>query len=278
MEHQAELWIKSLSGTESPADYFKHPLAFPMLLLPLWMEQTIHSEPDLDFQADLIYSSINGYYFIRMIDNVMDDHSTVEKKLLPLLGFFHLHFHAVYHAYFSCQHPFWPVFRKISMQSAESTLRDATMTDIDLQQFMAVAGRKVSGGEIPLAAVSFHYACPHVYEQWQVFYHRLGCWHQMYNDVFGWVKDWRNQTPSYFLSEGQRRKAPEQSIAAWVIREGFVWGIGTLETWLGELQRLAEKLRSDELVAYLQYRQQLMEEQSPRLARAIESLDRLLDR
>jgi hypothetical protein len=150
------------------------------------------------------------------------------------------------------------------------------MTDIDLQQFIAIAGKKVSGGKIPLAAVSYRYARPQLYEEWLNFYDKLGCWHQMYNDTFGWVKDLRTHTPSYFLSEGQRRKRPEQSIVTWVIHEGFAWGIDTLAAWLGELQLLAEKLQSQELVAYLQYRQELMEEQSPHLARTFDSLDRLL--
>lgn len=278
MAQQAELWMQKLAGSDHAADYFKHPLAFPMLLLPWWMEQTIHPEPDISFQTDLIYSSINGYYFIRMIDNVMDGHDTIEKKLLPMLGFFHMQFHGIYHTYFDAEHPFWVQFRAISIQSAESALQDAAMTDIDLDGFRAIAGKKVAGGKIPLAAVAYRYAHSDLYDRWQLFFDKLGCWHQMYNDLFGWPKDLRNQTPTYFLCEGQRRKCPEHSIAAWVIHEGFAWGIGLLERWLVELQRLAENLRSDELVAYLQYRQQLMVEQTSRLTRTFKSLDRLLER
>jgi hypothetical protein len=45
MAEQAEVWMQKLAGTEDAAAYFKHPLAFPMLLLPWWMEQTICPEP-----------------------------------------------------------------------------------------------------------------------------------------------------------------------------------------------------------------------------------------
>ena len=235
MAQQAESWMHHLADTAHPADYFKHPLAYPLLLLPWWMEQTIHPQPDLEFQANLIYSSINGYYFIRMIDNVMDGHGATEQKLLPMLGFFHTRFHMAYQTYFGSDHPFWPLFASIGAKSAESALRDAALTDINLKEFTAISGRKVCGGKIPLAAVAYHYDCPHLYQTWQHFHDRLGCWHQMYNDLFGWLKDLKHQTPSYFLSEGRRRKPPEQSVAAWVIHEGFAWGIDLLETWLGEL-------------------------------------------
>lgn len=274
---QTERWVKRLAGTERPGDYFQHPLAFPMLLLPWWMEQTLRPAPDLDFQADLIYSSINGYYYIRMIDNVMDGHSTVERQLLPVSGLFHMHFHGVYHTYFAHGHPFWRLFRSICLQSAENAVRDAGLSQIDLPTFQEVAGKKVVGGKIPLAAISYRYDALYLFDRWQAFYDKLGCWHQMYNDLFGWLKDLRNQTPSYFLSEAERRKAPEQSPAEWVIHEGFSWGIEVLNRWLGDLRYLAAELNSPELVAYLHKRQTLLQEQSVTAMRTFHSLGRLLD-
>jgi hypothetical protein len=194
-----------------------------------------------------------------------------------MLGFFHMQFHGVYHTYFDASHPFWIQFRAISIQSAESALQDAAMTDVDLDGFRSIAGKKVAGGKIPLAAVAYRYACPDLYERWQLFFDKLGCWHQMYNDLFGWRKDLGNQTPTYFLCEGQRRKCPEHSVTAWIIHEGFAWGSSLLGAWLEELLTLAKELHSDELMLYLQYRQTLMEEQTPRFAAALRSLARLLD-
>lgn len=275
MAQKAEQWLKSLANSNRPGDYFQHPLAFPMLLLPWWMEQTLHPEPDLAFQADLIYSSINGYYFIRMIDNVMDGHSIVEQKLLPMLGFFHLQAQAVYQPYFGPEHAFWTVFKALSVQSAENAIHESGLVEIDLADFRAIAGKKVVAGKIPLAAVSYRYHQSHRYAVWQEFYDKLGCWHQLYNDLFGWIKDLRNKTPSYFLSTGCRHKHPEQSLAAWVIHEGFAWGVTTLATWLGELQQDAASIQSEALIAYLQERQQLMEDQAARVVRTFDQLDRL---
>ena len=277
MAQQAADWFTRLAGGSRPAAYFLHPLAFPMLHLPWWMEQTVDPSPDVEFQADLVYSSVNGYYFIRMIDNVMDGHSTVEPKLLPMLGFFHLHFHAVYERYFPHNHPFWAQFSAIAIQSAESALRDAALTEIDLDTFVAVSGAKVAGGKIPLAAVAHRYGQPHRFDAWQAFYDRLGCWHQLYNDLFGWVKDLDHQTPSYFLSEGRRRKRPTESEGAWVIREGFAWAVELLDTWLGELSQLAEELHSPALTGYLHQRRVRMRQQSAQVVQMFERLGSLFD-
>lgn len=277
MAQAAASWFRRLAGTARPADYFLHPLAFPMLLLPWWLEETLRGAPDEKFQADLIYSSINGYYFIRMIDNVMDGHGEAERKQMPMLGVFHAQFHAVYQRYFDSKHPFWTHFHQLGIQSAESALRDAELSDIDSNTFAAISGRKVIGGKIPLAAVAYHHQRPDLFLAWQPFYDQLGRWHQMYNDLFGWIKDLQNETPTYFLCEGRRRKSPTQSMAAWVVHEGFDWGMGYLENELKELLALAEQLHSRQLVDYLHSRRQLMYTQATQVTRALQSLEPLLD-
>src|ERR687886_2061201 len=69
-------WMQRLAGSRPLEAYFLHPDAFPMLLLPWWVEETLPGDPDIDFQADLIFSTINIYYAIRLIDNVMDGDAT----------------------------------------------------------------------------------------------------------------------------------------------------------------------------------------------------------
>ena len=61
-----------LAGGAEPEAYFLHPEAFPMVLLPWWLESTIHEPPARGFQRDIVYSSVSGYYFVRMIDDLMD--------------------------------------------------------------------------------------------------------------------------------------------------------------------------------------------------------------
>ena len=80
---EIERWMSSLSPTDHPSGYFTQQAMFPMFLLPAWMA-TSSGGWDGQFQSDLVYSTVNGYYFIRLLDNVMDGHFTVERELLPM--------------------------------------------------------------------------------------------------------------------------------------------------------------------------------------------------
>ena len=147
-------WMNAMHQ-EGPANYFKHTLSFPMLLLPWWAEKTIRPRPDTAFQADIVHSTINGYYFIRLIDNLMDGHATVEMDLLPALGYFHTQFQAAYQWHFEHDHPFWEFFKTAWFHSAAVTMKDSSLTDLDQDQFVQVAARKTYAARIPLAAVCY---------------------------------------------------------------------------------------------------------------------------
>ncbi len=278
LARQAEAWVNKLAGTDDPADYYRHPLAFPAMLLPWWVEQSIHAEPDMAFQADLIYSSVTGYYFIRLIDNVMDGHGPEDAELLPLLGFFHTQFHRTYQRYFEFDHPFWPFFNQIGVLSADYAINSAQLRDIDRDTFITLAGRKVCGGKIPMAAVCYHYACPDLLTPWEAFFDRLGCWHQMFNDLLGWIKDLKHDTSSYFLSEAHRQKAPDESVVNWITREGFDWGLSVLYDWMAELQQEATTLGSDELVQYLDHRDCLLRQQAAEIKAGFATIAVLFDK
>src|SRR6187399_834062 len=68
----ARSWQRELTGGAAPEAYFLHPEAFPLVLLPWWLESTIHEPRSAGFQRDVVYSSVSGYYFVRMIDDLMD--------------------------------------------------------------------------------------------------------------------------------------------------------------------------------------------------------------
>src|SRR4029077_10684294 len=71
---QVSPWISSLSPTGDAPDYFMLPRMFPMLLLPWWMGENGRRKIDRGFQSDVVYSTLNGYYYIRLLDNLMDGH------------------------------------------------------------------------------------------------------------------------------------------------------------------------------------------------------------
>jgi hypothetical protein len=276
MADHAEIWMNGLSRTGIAADYFQHPLAFPMLLLPRWVEESIHGSVDENFQADLIYSSVSGYYFIRMVDNVMDEQSALEMRLLPMTAFFHAEATGVYHRYFQHDHPFWKYFSYWNAQSAALAIEDGLSKQITLDDFKQIAGKKVIGGKIPLVAVLSRYDRLGDLTEWEHFYDKLSCWHQMLNDVMSWNRDTQHGTPSYFLCEGDQRKHLHETRLAWLLRDGFAWGLATLEEWIQELHGLASNLRSPGLIDYLQHRETLLQSQITDLKSSVAIMAQLL--
>jgi len=276
MAGQVSAWMRGLSRRR-PEAYFQHPLGFPMLLVPWWLEKAIHRQPDTAFQGDLVYSTINGYYHVRLIDNLMDGHATVELEMLPALSFFHTQFQAAYQRHFGHRHPFWEFFETVWLQSAEVTMRDASLSDVTREQFVEVAAKKTCAAKIPAAAVCYKYERQDLIGPWAQWLDLFGCWHQMWNDLFTWGRDIKNGTCTYFLSEAERSKVAGQSATEWVIKGGFEWGIRQLQDWMGELKDMASSLDSQDLLAYLDGREAMLLERSGQIANGMRSAARLVD-
>ena len=276
MAAQVVPWLESLAGSARPEDYFKHPLAFPALLLPWWVEQSLGRQPDLALQADLAYSTINGYYYIRLIDNLMDGHATVERDLLPALNFFHTQFQSAYLPYFPADHPFWPYFTATWIRSGEAAMEDSALTDIDEATFTRVAAQKVCAAKIPAAAIAYRHHRADLIEPWAEVVDLLGGWHQFLNDLFDWHKDLSQHTTTYFLSEAERRRNPDELVVSWVAREGFAWGIDQAQEWMSRLKAKAEALDSPDLLAYLTTRESMLLAQQEKLASGLQSLAKLV--
>jgi hypothetical protein len=276
IQPQVEAWMRSLSGGHAAEAYFTHPMAFPTLLLPWWLEQSFGQSPNLALHGEITYSSINGYYFIRMIDNVMDGETTTEKGLLPVLAFFHTEFQSAYQTYFPAAHPFWDVYRTVWFGTHQAAIVDAQLTSIDLPAFETMAAQKVSAARIPVAAVCHYYGRTDVMDAWFALVHCLGKWSQMFNDVFDWHKDNANGNQTYFLSEASRLKLPHETLAGWVVREGFAHGCDTLHEWMREAQDLAAALNCSELNQHLAERSNLFEARAHKSLEGLQALGKLV--
>jgi hypothetical protein len=271
-------WLEAVCGEDPPQEAFKHPLSYPMLLFPWWVEKSLCQAPDLSWHADLVYSTVNGYYAIRLIDNLMDGHSTIELQILPALNFFCAEFQRPYQRYFLHGHPFWDRFAATWYESAEVTIQDARVAAIDRDHFVRVTAHKTCAVKIPIAAVCYRYERPDLIDPWSQLVDLFGCWHQMYNDLFDWRKDADLQTRTYFLSEAERRKEPGESVMDWAIREGFAWGFETLANWMAQLQANSDRLGSPEALAYLKVRKALLAEKQAEISPGLQPLAQLLAR
>ncbi len=255
---------------------YKHPNSYPMLLFPWWMELSLHRDPDPQFQADLIRSTVCGYYAIRMVDNLMDGHATIELQLLPAMHFFLAEFQWIYQRYFPAEHPFWQFFLNTWYASADATLKDARVESLDLEHFMTVTAQKTSAVKIPLAAIAHRYGQVEALERWSRAQDLFGCWHQMYNDLFDWRKDLELKTKTYLLCEGERRRRPDEPVADWVMREGFLWSLSVLDGWMVELKAMARELGSEGFMAFLETRETLLNEKRAEIQRGLETANQLL--
>ncbi len=268
-------WMHALSGGDRPETYYVHPFAFPMLLIPWWLERVIRGDADRDFQTDVAYSTLNGYYFVRMIDDLMDAEPRPAAQVLPALVFFHTEFQHAYFAHFPHRHGFWRDFAAVSFASAEMASRDAGLLDVERAQFLAICSRKVAGAKVPIAAVCHKYEQAELLAPWFDLVDRFGRWHQMLNDVLDWSRDLDHQRHTYFLSEAIRRKERTESVAEWVIRDGLSWGRGELDQWADELAARARELGSPDLVGYVERRRRAAADHWEQLTPSLASLARL---
>ena len=272
---QALSWTDKLSRHGPREDYFKHPESFPILLLPWFLERQITSNIDTAFQQRIVYSTVNGYYAVRLVDNLMDGHGNTGLLLLPLLNFFHSQFQFAYQQYFPYKHPFWKSFTRLWSLTADATMRDGALSDITWTQFNDISAQKSCGAAIPLVAVCWRVKCPNLIDPWLRLADLFGRWHQMKNDTFDWQKDLNTGTQTYFLSEAERERRENESATDWILREGLFWGFGVIKNLMLELKSVAEELENQDLSTYLIGRERMMEKQMGDLAESLNELNRL---
>jgi len=269
-------WTVGLAAGEKPERYFTHPVAFPILLLPWWLEESLAGDVDRPFQADLMYSSVCAYYGIRLVDDVMDLRDAASTDLLPAAGLFQHEFQSTYYQHFPPRHPFWGQFDDAWARCAEATVRDARLSVNDAATFAEVCSMKVSAAMIPMIAVSLRHGCASLPPTWSQVFELFSRWHQFYNDFFDCKRDHDNGAHTLFLSEWRRRRIADEPLMSWVVREGFDWGLAQLLAWSGELALLAVETGSEPLQAYLRRRQALLLQTAQEVAPGMVVFRRLL--
>ncbi|MEO7203668.1 MAG: hypothetical protein ABIZ52_01510 [Candidatus Limnocylindrales bacterium] len=267
--------MSSLSRGAPLARYFTHPRAFPLLLLPWWLEGSIRASPSREFQRDLVYSSVNGYYAVRLIDDLMDGDKPPPREVIPALQFFHTEFERTYTRYFPFDHPFWEAFIDGWVAGADAASRDAGLEMIDEERFVQISAKKTVGARVPLAAVCHRYGRTELLEPWYGFVELFGAWHQMLNDMVGWNGDLDAGRTTYFLSQARASTRSTDSIAEWVVGEGLSWGRSQLRAWMDKLAVAARGLECPPLVAYVAERQTAIEVEWQRLIPDLAALSRL---
>lgn len=257
LAHRMKDWLALVFDGAGIADVFLRADAFPMILTPWWLGESLGNN-DVDLHTQLTYSTINGYLYVRLMDNVMDADGPGDAGLLPALSFFHLEFSEPYRRLLPDNEAFWKDLGRIWTGAADATMRDVELDSIDRATFETVASRKTSAAAIPVAAVAYLRGTGELLEPWRAFIDSFGRWHQMLNDVAGALKDLEHGTATYFLSEGRRREP--DSMIRWVTGEGLEWGMSALADFMAEARRDALRLRWPPVAEYLDEREAALAE------------------
>jgi hypothetical protein len=267
-------WMNRLSGSSRPEDYYLKTRSAPILLLPWWLERSLTTAPDEDFQTDLIYATINKYYFVRLLDDVMDGHSP-DRVVLPMLTVWDAQFQSSYSRHFLPDHPFWDYFHQTLQRTAAVTAQEVTFRDIDRPAFLNFSAVKSCGATIALKAVCYRRERLDVFPAWVRFWEAFASWNQMRDDLFDWRRDLKDGIPSYLLSEGERRKTARESMTEWFVREGFAWASQLLGEWTRNMKKESRQLNSTAVEQYTEFRSTDLNRQIAEIAAGLESLDTL---
>jgi hypothetical protein len=245
------------------------PLSFPLVLVPWWAEEALTGGHDPGFQAELVYSAVAMYLFIRLLDDVMDDDGTADPQLLPLAGVLHQEMQSAFAAMFPPESPFWAHFQKLWDASAAVTVWDADALTISEDEFLRMAGLKCLAAGIQAGAVCLRAGRPEAVVPWQTLVEALSTWHQFGHDLFDWKKDEESGITTFFLCEAQRRRHPEETLDGWVFREGFAWGQEYLGALTRRLRQVADPLGSPGLDGYLDHREALQNQRFEELEKGL---------
>jgi hypothetical protein len=243
----------------SPTAYFTHPLAFPLLLLPWWLDESLGAAANPDLQSDLMRSSMSGYYLIRLIDDVMDRSPAAEPGLLPAVAVLHAQFQSAYARWFPSAHPFWEAFHAAWARCNEAAVVEAGLSDIDERAFASFSAPKVSAAIIPMLAVAWQRNSGSLPPAWAQLFPKLCAFHQRYNDLFDWKRDLDSGAVTHFLCQGRNQLRAGESMFAWVAREGFAQEARRLRSELLSLQADASRTRSPSLCAWLRLRRDMLD-------------------
>ncbi len=267
-------WIRQISPGGDPSAHFLHVRMFPILRLPEYLLESLSVARDDGFQQSLISSTVHGYYYIRLIDDVVDRDRDLQLELsiLPVAGYFCSQFQFSYQRYFSAEDAFWTEFRRLWTVSAGCSAEDASLPAVGWADFERVASRKYSAAGIPVAATCLYYSRSDVLASWLELVHAMGRWSQMVDDILDWHADSSIHRATYFLSEGEQRKRPRESLDEWVLREGCVWGFDLLNGWMDQLQQSARQLGSPGLCEYLDRRRAWLQHQRSALLNGLSAL------
>lgn len=245
---RAVAWLRSLTTTGRSGDYFRHPRRFPMLRLPWWAVQDRPVEDAL--LADVVRSTMAGYWLVRLLDDLVDREPRTPAELLPLSVLLQLEFMAGYERRFPPHSPFWVLLRDRWLRLADATVAPGPSPTPD--DLLARSRATIGAVVIPLRALTLAASVPERFEPWAEAVERLAEIEQTIDDLTDWQVDFERGQPNILLAEGARRVG--SGLPAWVVREGWRVGLDLARALIDRARPGLMALGSAPLVAFVEAR------------------------
>jgi hypothetical protein len=263
-------WLRALTTTGRPADYFLHPRRFPVVRLPWWSVED--RPPDPALLDDVVRGTMAGYWYVRLVDDLVDREPRTPVEVLPLAAFLHLEFEGAWRRHFPAESPFWPVFRARWLALADSTAPAAD--DPGPDALVARAAATIGAVVIPIRALTLAAGVPARFGPWAAAAEALARAEQLLDDLTDWHTDHERGQPNVLVALGAR-EVGHAAVPGWVAREGFRRGLGLAAAALDRAAPLVAALGSEGLDGFLAARRAALAELAADTAAGLDALEAL---
>lgn len=192
-------------------------------LLAYWLQETAKAKPEDSRRFTVAMIFVMMYY--HLIDEVMDDPETGDKRKLPLANLLQLEFWKIYANYYPASSPFWHSYRKYTAEWAEAVAFE-NQSDFFQEAPVRIA-HKASPVKLTAAGMLLLNGQEELLPGFEKAVDHVLVTLQMLDDWEDWEKDLREGSYNALISEVQRelqiprdrRPKPEEIKHALYVRD-----------------------------------------------------------
>ena len=222
----------------------RHGGFVPIFALPRWV---VSAEPEPDgaeWDADLTYSTLCGYLFVRLVDDIVDEQNEHARLAALGLGILHNEFLKPFRERFPGDNDFWTRFDQDWAWSIDRTARDLDGRIDSRAEFERTAAAKLGACRIPVAAACYLDGRRSRLETSLALCDAIARLYQFADDVTDWQPDLAAGRSSWLLSEADSRKSSGETASEWMLREGYAWSRARLDELTAEALEAADAIDS----------------------------------
>ncbi len=229
---------------QSNRDRIHHPGFVPIFALPRWVQEALSGQVVEQWDDELTYSTLCGYLFIRLVDDIVDEQNDAAPRAALALGILDYEFQRPYRELFGVGHEFWRRFERDWAWSLDMTAEDLAARITDREHFERVAAGKLGATRIPVAAACQLAGRDDAVGQWLELCDAISRLYQFADDLTDWQSDFAAGRNSWLLSEAEARRDAGETLSAWMLQSGYDWAFQRLDEWAEEATAAAETVGS----------------------------------